>query len=265
MPCNVSCNIACHIRIPLLLVCSPYAYRTRVVERGHWWILSSYIMPVMLTATMLNLPKLLHLIKADFVKNMFKHHQATYIKLGIIFQVVHPLATTSLVPIIVLCLLNYQMFLGAERTVANSTTDISMARIMMTIVAVFILLSMPKVILTLFEVSTIPNILDCHQRTCRYYVSSKRWVADSIIRYLVMLNSSTNFIIYCFFGSNFRRTLLSSMKSLLGKNKFSSHNVVQVINETNFQCEETQTANHVDTTGGIESEVRVSLLQVSEC
>ena len=100
-----------------------------------------------------------------------------------------------------------------------------MARIMMTIVAVFIVLSIPKVILALFEVSTIPNILECHERKCRYYVSSERWVADSVIRYLVMLNSSINFIIYCFLGSKFRETMLSSFLVVCAKSEIFSHTV----------------------------------------
>ena len=130
-------------------VCSPYAYQTRLAERGHWWILSSYIIPVVITATLLNIPKLLHLTRADFVKNMFRHHQGTYIKLGIISQVFHPLTTTSLVPIIVLCILNYRIFIDSKRAISNSSnTDISMAKIMMTIVAVFIFLSIPKFILS---------------------------------------------------------------------------------------------------------------------
>ena len=123
-----------------------------------------------------------------------------------------------------------------------------MAKIMMTIVAVFILLSIPKVILALFEVSTIPNILDCHQRQCRYYVSSERWVADSIIRYLVMLNSSINFIIYCFLGSKFRQTLLSSFQGLCGSSEVCSHAVhvhsVQVESLTKKKSEHTPTADH---------------------
>jgi hypothetical protein len=210
-------------------VCSPFTYQTRVVERGHWWILSSYIMPVMLIAIILNIPKLLHLAKMDFVKNIFRHQRGNYIKYGIISQLFHPLSTTCLLPIYVLCSLNYRIFIGARRTISTSTNnDISMAKIMMTIVAVFILLSIPKVILALFEVSTIPNILECHKRKCRYHVSSERWVADSIIRYLVMLNSSINFIIYCFLGSKFRETMLSSFGACFTSEIFSQTSLVQV-------------------------------------
>ena len=243
-------------------VCSPYSYQTRVAERGHWWILSSYTIPVGLAATILNIPKLLHLIKANFVKKLFRHHIEAYIKFGIIYQVFHPLSTTCLIPIFVLCILNYRIFIGSKRTISHSSnTDTSLAKIMMTVVAVFILLSIPKVFLALYEVSTIPTILDCHQRKCRYHISPGRWVADSIIRYLVMLNSSINFIIYCFVGSNFRQTLLRSLQAWLCKSKCADQQVqvqlVQVRNKNNLQCEGTQRERH-------ENEVRMVVKTHSE-
>ena len=77
----------------------------------------------------------------------------------------------------------------------------------MTIVTVFIILIIPKMVLALYEVSTISDIVECYESSCYYYLSPKRWAMDIIIRYLVMLNSSINFIIYCFVGSNFRNTL----------------------------------------------------------
>ena len=39
--------------------------------------------------------------------------------------------------------------------------------------------------LTLFEVSTIQDIVECHQRQCGYRISGARWFADSLIRYLL--------------------------------------------------------------------------------
>ena len=118
-----------------------------------------------------------------------------------------------------------------------------------------------QIVLTLLEVSTIPDIVQCHRRHCGYTVGQGRWLADSVIRidaiacvlyphcnlmecancvscvsasylldilpvmllvdicniswltfrYLVLLNSSVNFLIYCFVGSNFRTTLRSNI------------------------------------------------------
>ena len=95
--------------------------------------------------------------------------------------------------------------------------DISLENILVKIVAVFIILSLPKMLIALLEVSTIPTILDCYDRQCGYFITSKRWIADIIVRYLVMLNSSTNFLIYYFVGSNFRNTLLVSLRAFLPK------------------------------------------------
>ena len=39
-----------------------------------------------------------------------------------------------------------------------------------------------QIVLTLFEVSTISDIMDCHQRRCGYFISDMRWFADSVVR-----------------------------------------------------------------------------------
>jgi hypothetical protein len=44
-------------------ICSPHTYQARVLERGHWCIISSYVVPVFVTAVMLNTPKVLHIGK----------------------------------------------------------------------------------------------------------------------------------------------------------------------------------------------------------
>ena len=192
-------------------VYSPYSYQARL---DHWWLLSAYTIPLVMAAVLLNTPKILHLIDARVIKDIFRHHSISYIKFGIIYQIFHPLSTTCIVPIIILCFLNYKIFKGSRRLISSSSTaDISLAKIIMTVVSIFIILTIPKVTLALYEVSTIPDILECHRRKCRYYISSQRWMADSIIRYLVMLNSSINFIIYCFVGTNFRQTLIRALKS----------------------------------------------------
>ena len=89
-----------------------------------------------------------------------------------------------------------------------------MEKILLTLVIVFIVLSTPKMVLALVEVSTIPNILDCYEKNCGYYITSSRWIADIVVRYLVLLNSAVNFIIYCFVGTNFRNTLMMSLRAV---------------------------------------------------
>ena len=39
-----------------------------------------------------------------------------------------------------------------------------------------------QIVLTLLEVSTIPDIVQCHRRHCGYTVGQGRWLADSVIR-----------------------------------------------------------------------------------
>ena len=133
------------------------------------------------------------------------------IKAGIIYQVFHPLLTTCLLPITVLSVLNFRIVTASRQrlsTYNRMTSEVRLAKTMAIIVIVFIILNIPKMTLSIYEISTIPNILECFRRQCPYHISKKRWLFDSIVRYLVMLNSSINFIIYCFMGSNFRKTLM---------------------------------------------------------
>ena len=82
---------------------------------------------------------------------------------------------------------------------------------------------------------------------------------DSIIRYLVMLNSSINFIIYCFVGPNFRQTLIRSLQPYICKpDKQVEVQLVRRGEERSVQCEVVHKS--VD----IQSEKETFLL-VSEC
>ena len=196
-------------------VCSAFTYQARVAKKGSALILCSYIIPAILIAVLLNTPKILSIGDYFPLESMSPVMQHTYIQLSITYQVIHPLTTTCIVPIIVLSILNIKILMRACRIQASRmNNEKKLAKVMMCIVGVFIFLSMPKMILALYEVSTIPSILECYRNNCNYYISSGRWVADIIIRYLVLLNSSVNFIIYCFAGTNFREVLCDMLRKI---------------------------------------------------
>ena len=234
---GVSCSVFLTMSITVeryYAVCSPIVYQARLAQKGHSWILTAYITPVILTSIFLNVPKLLNLSKILSLNSIPPEHHTMYIKLFIIMQVFHPLITTCIIPIIILIILNYKIYTGSRRLLCSrsNSRDISMARVMMTIVTVFVILSIPKTVLALYEVSTIPSILDCFSRQCGYFISSNRWIIDILVRYMVMLNSSTNFLIYCCVGTDFRHTFASSIKTFMGREEAIT--VVRVASRTSM-------------------------------
>ena len=227
------CDCLCHIAISASVfmtititverycaVNSPYTYQIRLIEKGFWSILLCHVLPVLCAAIILNIPKMLQVWK--ILPMLPREYEQMSIKSGIIYQVVHPVLTTCLAPIVILTVLNYKIVRASRQrlsTYNKMSSEIRMAKMMMIIVIVFILLNLPRMSLSIYEIFTIPNILECYERHCPYHISKKRWLMDSMVRYMVMLNSSINFIIYCFVGSSFRSTLRELFMKKLGTSK----------------------------------------------
>ena len=169
--CHISVSASVFLTIAITMeryfaVCFPYTYQSRLAGKGHWCIIISYIFPVFFSAILFNMPKILQLTRIVSLAHIFPD-RGSYIKIGIISQVFHPLATTCLVPILMLSFLNLSILKGSKKkSRSTSRMDISMARTMMTIVTVFIILSIPKMVSALYEVSTIPDILECYESSC---------------------------------------------------------------------------------------------------
>ena len=53
-------------------------------------------------------------------------------------------------------------------------------------------------------------------------------MADYTIRYLMVLNSSTNFIIYCFYGSKFRKVLKKNLCKIVSAFQTQSEDEVEM-------------------------------------
>ena len=78
---------------------------------------------------------------------------------------------------------------------------------MMVLVLVFLILNTPRLILGLIEVTELNIVKKCYEHGQNYEVPKQTYILDFIARFLVILNSSVNFLIYCLAGSEFRSKL----------------------------------------------------------
>ena len=77
----------------------------------------------------------------------------------------------------------------------------------MVLVLVFLILNTPRIILGVIEVSQLKNVELCYENDEEYNVAQQAYIFDIFARFLVILNSSVNFLIYCMVGSEFRHKL----------------------------------------------------------
>jgi len=141
-----------------------------------------------------------------------------YLKFLLFFQAFHPLTTTGLAPLVLLLILNFKIYRRISlsnkyfRAGSSRTKEYHLAKTMMVLVIVFIVLNMPRLVLGLNEVLHMPALEKCFKQDYHYHQGKITYIVDSWARFLVILNSSVNFIIYCLVGSDFQ----SKLKETLG-------------------------------------------------
>ena len=82
----------------------------------------------------------------------------------------------------------------------------------MILVTVFLILNTPRLILGIVEVTQLSTVEQCYQQGLPYNISKQTYLLDFAARFLVILNSSVNFIIYILGGSEFRSKLCETLK-----------------------------------------------------
>ena len=197
------CHVAFTVNVFLIIaisgerhtaVSSPFTYAAKVKRSRHCIYLLNYIIFVVVGAIALNIPEL-------FSRGNFKphEHEEKFVQALMIYQIFHPMITIYILPIIVLIFLNVRIVcIGRDRIISKRLAgNSSLVKMAMTVVLGFIILNIPTLLNTVMELTTIPDILECHKRGCPYYISWHTWVLDIINRYLVTLNCSTNFLFYC--------------------------------------------------------------------
>lgn len=126
--------------------------------------------------------------------------------------------STILVPVFALVGLNLRVLSRVPTASTRRSSsrrrragDFHLAKICSGIVAVFVVCNVPRLAIGGFEVWRIPTILRCTESMVLYWAPERQWFADFVARYLAIINSSINFLIYCLVGTNFRTSLMRSM------------------------------------------------------
>ena len=99
------------------------------------------------------------------------------------------------------------------------TREFQLARMMMVLVLIFLILNCPRLVLGLIEVTQLYSVELCYHHHLDYHIKKETYLLDFAARFLVILNSSINFIIYCLAGSQFRHKLLHILNKISGKQR----------------------------------------------
>ena len=95
---------------------------------------------------------------------------------------------------------------------SKRTMEFLLAKTMMVLVLVFLILNTPRLILGMIEVTQLSTVEECYEHGLDYHVSKQTYILDFLARFLVIVNSSVNFVIYCLVGSEFRAKLFTSLR-----------------------------------------------------
>ena len=94
---------------------------------------------------------------------------------------------------------------------SRRTREFLLAKTMMVLVFVFLILNCPRLVLGLIEVTQLSSVELCYKNNLDFHIKKETYLLDFAARFLVIVNSSINFIIYCLVGSEFRQKLLTMM------------------------------------------------------
>ena len=97
------------------------------------------------------------------------------------------------------------------RTSGKRRKEFQLAKTMMVLVLVFLVTNFTRVILCIQEVLEHPKVEWCYEHGVNYNHSKTTYLMDFTARFLVILNSSVNFLIYCMVGSEFRTKLFETL------------------------------------------------------
>jgi len=194
-------------------VCYPHYYQERTSNKSLRLLTFIHVFPVIVLSLLFNITKFISIFPLGLTLQKIPE----YVKFLLFFQAFHPLTTTGLVPLLILSVMNYKIYSQMSeakkffRPESKRTKDFMLAKIMMALVMVFLILNTPRIILGVYEVTQLKIVEKCFKNNLEYHMPKLTYILDFVARFLVILNSSINFLIYCMVGSEFRSNLFAMM------------------------------------------------------
>ena len=101
----------------------------------------------------------------------------------------------------VLCIIGFYSF---HRSVQCTRREIKLTYVTITIVCIFFFLNLPRVFMGAYEVGKMYLVLHCAEYKEEYHPKMWYYKVDNICRFLMVVNSSINFLIYCIGNEQFK-------------------------------------------------------------
>ena len=144
---------------------------------------------------------------------------SSYIKFYITY---FRLFSTAIIPLIALVTINSRILCELKKIKSKTFgsqrkmwRELNMFLVLLCIVVTFICCNTPRVIVDIWEFSHVESIVHCnellHQGEMSHPFLPTKWIMclTHVSHFTGILNSSLNFLIYCFVGHNFRKEFLS--------------------------------------------------------
>ena len=218
-------------------LCHPFLPPT---SRKAWY----YVLPVVIISVAMNIPKFLEIehnwenytdpetnttVELITYRQTRLRHQETYF---IGYRMWTRLFSDGIIPVMILLYLNTRIIIAlisatkVQRfnSARRQRKEINLTIILLCIVFIFFCCHAARIILDIYEFLNIEKVLECKKlarcaRQHYLYLPNKFFFfLPKISHMMQILNSSTNFIVYCLVGQNFRRELCRT----LGIRRYSS-------------------------------------------
>ncbi|TRY69587.1 hypothetical protein TCAL_05231 [Tigriopus californicus] len=226
----------------------PVEYHNNVNGINPWRRVMGYILPVMVFAVIFNLPKF---FEAKFVeRTMYREYfddvqeemvevnytttlmAPTALRLNVNYVLwysnVARLLVTGIFPFGALTYLNFRIYTVIKRrrrmtnrprgapSAAQKAEEARQAIVLLVIVVLFLICHTLRIILNIHGLFSLKIVRESLKNGCSGVVQTWTLIGTSISHIMLTINSSVNFIIYCFMCTTFRRIFYQWINKLMG-------------------------------------------------